>query len=75
MKRIVSIMLVMLLLASATFMSSCKGEETPGEETGDVTEAPAGDGVVAEKMDFRPADRISDFDLYPYRSGCQIRSA
>ena len=62
MKRIVSIMLVMLLLASATFMSSCKGEETPGEETGDVTEAPAGDGVVAEKMDFR----AESFDLSKY---------
>lgn len=62
MKRIVSLMLVMLLLASAAFMSSCKDEETPGEETGNETEAPSDDGVVAEKMDFR----AEGFDISKY---------
>ena len=59
-------MLVMLLLASAAFMSSCKDEQIPGEDTGDVTgditESPSGDGVVAEKIDFR----AEGFDLSKY---------
>lgn len=62
MKRIISVMLVMLLLASAAFMYSCKDKDNPDKENGDVTEAPADDGIVAEKIDFR----AEDFDLSKY---------